>query len=43
LFREKLQEKILEKLAPFEKFRFRGKEESRPGGGDIKNLMPQDV
>jgi len=32
-----LLEKLLEKLAPFEKFWSNGKEEARPGGGIMEN------
>jgi len=32
-----LLQKLLEKLAPFEKFRWIGKEEARPGGGIMEN------
>jgi len=32
-----LLEKLLEKLAPFEKFQSGGKEEARPGGGIMEN------
>jgi len=36
ILRGHLREKFLEKLAPFEKLRSSGKEEARPGGGNMK-------